>query len=261
MLTMLIPTLNWSLKLVDVNLDLAFALSWIKLIVYLLWSLCSFDHSNFFFLQIYIKAKWKFELIAICKWFWTYHAKCYLHYQPTSKRLYRVMGNDHEKTFGYLGITLCKKAWQPVFRMFKKCQLTPCWACKFKWHVTQLWSHVQVLYTYIAHHVYVFNYTYNAIIWCISNYTYMILCIFLWAQVRSCIWNYIWYPFLFFANIQIWLAYRGLFDTFIYQRFAIHHPHLCFITIIHDVLTIFFSPLFFSPKQDTHIMWIIWNSH
>ncbi len=51
--------------------------------------------------------------------------------------------------------------------------------------------------------------------------------------------------------------YRGLFNTFIYQRFAIHHPHFCFNVIIHDVLIIFFSPLFFSPNQDTHIMWII----
>ncbi len=94
------------------------------------------------------------------------------------------------------------------FRMFRKCQMTPCWACKFKWHLTHLWLHMQVLYTYIAHHVYVFNYTYNAIVWCISNYTYMIMCIFLWAQVMSYIYEII-FNILFFlvANIQIWLAY------------------------------------------------------
>lgn len=127
MLTMLIPTLNWSLKLVDVNLDLGFALSWIKLIVYLLWPLCYFDHANFFFSQICIKANWKFKLIAICKWFWTYHAKCYLHYQPTSKRIYGVMGNDHQKGFGYLGITLCKKAWQPFWSCFLECLKSVRW--------------------------------------------------------------------------------------------------------------------------------------
>ncbi len=126
----LFPTLNWSLKLVDVNLDLAFALSWIKLIVYLHWSLCSFNHANFFFLQIYIKAKWKFELIAIWKWLWTCHAKCYLHDQPTSTRIYWVMGNDHEKAYGYLGITLCKKAWKPF------------WSCSLECLKSVSWHHV-----------------------------------------------------------------------------------------------------------------------
>jgi hypothetical protein len=149
-------------------------------------------------LQIYIKAKCKFELIAICKWLWTCHAKCYLHYQPTSKRIYWVMGNDHEKNIWLSREHTLQKGLAIIlvlfFRLFLKCQLTPCWACKFKWHVTHLWLHMQVLYTYIAHHVYGFDYTYNAIVWCISNYTYMIMCIFLWAQVRSYIWNYISYP-------------------------------------------------------------------
>lgn len=71
--------------------------------------------------------------------------------------------------------------------------------------------------------------------------------------------KFIFNIFFLCANIQIGI-YRGLFNTFIYQRFAIHHPHFCFITIVHDVLIIFFFPLFFSPNQETHIMWIIWNS-
>jgi hypothetical protein len=120
-----------------------------------------------------------------------------------------VWGNDHEKAFGYLGNHTLQKGLATIlvlfFRMFKKCRLTPCWACKFKWHVTHLWLHMQVLYTYVAHHVYVFNYTYNAVVWCISNYTYMIMCIFLWAQVRSYIWNL--YLISFFC-VQIFrLAY------------------------------------------------------
>ncbi len=64
--------------------------------------------------------------------------------------------------------------------------------------------------------------------------------------------------FLFFLQYSNLIGiYRGLFNTFIYQRSTIHHPHLCFITIIHDVLINKNSPLFFSPNQDTHIMWII----
>jgi hypothetical protein len=150
---------------------------------------------TFFPCKYTLKPSENLNSIAICKRLWTCHAKCYLHYQPTSKRNVLSDGKwswksiwlsrDHNLQKGLATILVL------FFRMFEKCQVTPCWACKFQWHVTHLWSHMQVLYTYIAHHVYVFNYTYNAIVWCISNYIYMIMCLFLWAQVRSYIWNYI----------------------------------------------------------------------